>query len=89
MFRIAREAGALGGLDGLAFAAGIGEHAPEVRAAVCERLAWLGVALDAEANARGAPCISAPGSPIAVHVVATGEEAMIARHTLRTVAAAR
>ena len=53
-FRVAREAGALastlGGLDGIVFTAGIGEHAPPVRAAVAERLAWLGAALDPEAN---------------------------------------
>ena len=51
VFRIAREIGALsrslGGLDGLVFSAGIGEHAPPIRAAVCARLGWLGVNCDA------------------------------------------
>ena len=56
-FRIARETGALastlGGLDGFVFTAGIGEHVALVRRQVCERLAWLGVALDDAANERG------------------------------------
>ena len=55
VFRIAREIGALtaslGGLDGLVFTAGIGEHAPQIRAMVCARLGWLGAVLDEEANA--------------------------------------
>lgn len=87
VFRIAREAGAmassLGGLDGLVFAAGIGEHAAPVRAAVCERLAWLGVECDAQANARDADVISTPRSRVEVRIVATDEEAMIAAHTTR------
>jgi acetate kinase len=88
-YRIAGEAGAmvsaLGGLDGLVFTAGIGEHAPAIRAAVCVRLAWLGLRLDSAANAAGAACISSPDSPIDVRVIATDEEAMIARHTQRTI----
>ncbi len=91
VYRIAREIGALtsslGGLDGLVFTAGIGEHAPAIRAAVCRRLAWLGVAIDAEANDRNATRISTPASRIAVHVIPTNEEAMIARHTLDTIGA--
>ena len=88
VFRIARETGALtaslGGLDGLVFTAGIGEHAAPVREAVCARLAWLGVRLDPVANARGAGRISAPDSAVAVWVVPTDEEAMIAHHTVET-----
>ncbi len=84
-YRIATEAGALvsalGGLDGLVFTAGIGEHAPSVRAAVCARLTWLGLRLDVDANAAGAPCISTPDSAVEVRVIATNEEAVIARHT--------
>lgn len=72
---------ALGGVDGIVFTAGIGEHAPAIRAAVCERLAWLGIKLDANANAANAVCISAADSRVAVHVIPTDEEAMIARHT--------
>ncbi len=84
-YRIACETGALvsalGGLDGLVFTAGIGEHAPAIRAAVCGRLAWLGLRLDDHANATGAARISAPDSTIDVRVIATDEEAMIAHHT--------
>ena len=84
-YSIAGEAGslasALGGLDGLVFTAGIGQHAPEIRAAVCGRLAWLGLRLDAQANNTGAGCISMPDSAVEVRVIATDEEAVIARHT--------
>jgi len=93
VFRVAREAaalaGALGGLDGVAFTAGIGENCPEVRAAICERLAWLGVQLDDEANRRGEARISAAGSRVAVWVVPTDEERMIAIHTREAMALAR
>lgn len=86
-YRIAREVGALvvslGGLDGLVFTAGIGEHAASVRAAVCERLAWLGLTLDAEANTRHGRRISTPTSRVSVWVIKTDEERMIARHLLR------
>lgn len=85
-FRIARETGALamtlGGLDGFVFTAGIGENVALVRRLVCERLAWLGVALDDAANERGDPCISAVSSRVAVWVIPTNEELMLARHTL-------
>ena len=85
-YRIAQEVaamvGALGGIDGLVFTAGIGQHAPAIRAAVCDRLAWLGIRLDPAANARGDLAIDAPGSLVAVRVIATDEEAMIARHVL-------
>lgn len=84
-YRIALEVGALvsalGGLDGLIFTAGIGEHAPAIRSGVCDRLAWLGLGLDEAANAANARCISRPGSTVAVHVIGTDEEAVIARHT--------
>jgi acetate kinase len=71
----------LGGLDGLVFTAGIGEHAPAIRAEICGRLAWLGLRLDEDANAAGLACVSTPDSQIEVRVIATDEEAMIARHT--------
>ncbi|HTY68338.1 MAG TPA: acetate/propionate family kinase [Alphaproteobacteria bacterium] len=86
VYRIAREIGALtaslGGLDALVFTAGIGEHAPEIRRRVCERIAWLGVALDAEANARGAERISTAGSRISVWALPTDEELTIVRQTV-------
>ncbi len=86
-YRVARELGALaavlGGLDGLVFTAGIGEHAAAVRADVLARSGWLGLLLDAEANARDAPRISTPASAAPVLVVPTDEELVIARHTVR------
>jgi acetate kinase len=86
VYRIAREIGALtsslGGLDGLVFTAGIGEHAPEIRAMVCARLGWLGAVLDQAANEKGAAVISTKQSRIEVRVIPTDEEAMIAHHTL-------
>jgi len=89
VFRIAREAaalaGSLGGLDGFVFTAGIGEHAAPIRAAVCARLAWLGVALDPVANTRHADRISTRDSSVEVRVIPTDEEAMIVRHTLETI----
>ena len=81
-FRIAGEAArlatTLGGLDGLVFTAGIGEHQPETRAAVCERLAWLGVELDAQANNGNARVISSARSQVSVLVLPTDEEQIIA-----------
>lgn len=77
---IAGMAGALGGLDGIVFTAGIGQHSSEIRGAVCERLEWLGVRLDNAANLADKPCISASDSDVAVRVIATDEEVMIARH---------
>ena len=89
---IACEAGglvsALGGLDGLVFTAGIGEHAAAIRTQVAARLSWLGVRLDEAANAKNAAIISTPDSRIEVRVIATNEEAMIARHTLSITGAA-
>ncbi|MEO6152328.1 MAG: acetate/propionate family kinase [Croceibacterium sp.] len=83
-YRVAIEIGALtsalGGIDGLVFTAGIGEHSPEIRAAICTRLEWLGLRLDRSANDCGADRIGAPDSRIDVRVVATDEEAMIAHH---------
>ncbi|MBS0445863.1 MAG: acetate/propionate family kinase [Proteobacteria bacterium] len=74
----ARLAGSLGGLDALVFTAGIGEHAAAMRAAICSRLAWLGVSLDDAANARHAECVSSPESRVIVLVVPTDEEQVIA-----------
>lgn len=85
VYRIGREIGslaaALGGVDAIVFTAGIGEHSVRLRRAVCEGAAWLGVALDDDANARGARRISAHDSKVSVWVVPTDEELMIARHT--------
>ncbi|PKU23044.1 acetate/propionate family kinase [Telmatospirillum siberiense] len=71
----------LGGLDAFVFTAGIGEHSAPVRAALCDKLAWLGVTLDEQANAANGPRISTPDSRVSVWVVPTDEELMIAQHT--------
>ncbi len=84
-YRIAREIGSLattlGGLDVLIFTAGIGEHAPKVRARVAELTGWLGVSLDAQANEASRPSIQAAGSAVQVLVIPTDEELMLCRHT--------
>lgn len=74
-------AAVLGGLDTLVFTAGIGERAAEVRAGICRGLEFLGVELDAAANARHDDIISRASSACAVRVVETDEDLMIARHT--------
>jgi acetate kinase len=78
--QVASLCSALGGLDGLVFTAGIGEHAAPVRAAICARIGWLGVELSPEANAGNAAIISAATSRVEVRVIPTDEELMIARH---------
>jgi acetate kinase len=87
VYRIRRElgslAGALGGLDALVFTAGVGENAAAIRERVCRDAGWLGLTLDAAANATGGPRISAPDSRVAAWVIPTDEELMIARHTRR------
>jgi acetate kinase len=82
-------AAALGGLDGFVFTAGIGENSPAMRARIVEKLRWLGAALDPAANAAGGPVISTRDSRIALYVIPTDEELMIARHTLAALAAHR
>jgi len=92
VYRIGRELGslaaALGGLDAIVFTAGIGERAAPVREKVCRAAAWLGVELDAAANAAHGPCISTATSRTRAWVVPTNEELMIARHTRQLLAAA-
>jgi acetate kinase len=78
-------AAVLGGLDAFVFTAGIGEHSVPVRAALCSKLAWLGVKLDRQANDSNGPRISAPDSRVSVWVIPTNEELMIAQHTLALV----
>jgi acetate kinase len=74
-------AAALGGLDTLVFTAGIGEHAPPVRARICAGLEYMGVRLDASRNEENAAVISAADSLVTVRVIPTNEELMIARQT--------
>lgn len=81
-------AAALGGIDAFVFTAGIGENAPAIRSLIAERLGWLGAELDPDANGRdGAMVISKLASRVALFVIPTNEELMIARHTLATVQA--
>ncbi|HMF28373.1 MAG TPA: acetate kinase, partial [Candidatus Cybelea sp.] len=75
-------AAALGGLDAFVFTAGVGENSSVIRARIVEKLAWLGASIDSEANAANALRISRPESRLAVLVVPTDEELMIAQHTV-------
>ncbi len=87
IYRAVREVGAmaaaLGGLDGIIFTGGIGEHSAAVRAAICAGSKWLGVDLDADANREHAPRISTPESKVAIFIVRADEEGVIARETRR------
>ena len=78
---VAAMTSALGGIDALAFTAGVGEHSARVRAGICGRLAFCGVLLDEEANthAKGEAAIAATGSSVAVHVVRAREDVVVAR----------
>lgn len=76
-------AAALGGLDTLVFAGGIGENAPPVRARICAGLEFLGIAIDEARNGASAPVISIPAGQATVRVIHTDEELMIARSVLR------
>jgi acetate kinase len=73
----------MNGIDGFVFTAGIGENAPAIRAAVVQRLSWLGLELDSEANAKGDLKVSQKRSRVACYVIPTDEELMVANHTLR------
>jgi acetate kinase len=88
-YRVSRHIGslaaALGGLDGVVFTAGVGENAASVRAELCRACAWLGLALDVEANARHGPCISTSESQIQAYVIPTDENLMIARQARTSV----
>lgn len=75
-------AAALGGLDILVFAGGIGEHAPAIREGMCSGLDFLGIELDARQNQANAPIISSPRSRVKVRVIQTNEDQMIVRHVL-------
>lgn len=85
--RVAREAASLatvlGGLDGLVFTGGIGEHQPAIRAGVASRLAWMGVAIDSRANEEGVERITAPDSRVDIRVMVTDEQDELRRAALR------
>jgi acetate kinase len=76
---VAALAATLGGIDTLVFSAGIGEHCPAVRAAICAGLEFLGIRIDAASNVNNAAVISSPTSSVMVRVIPTDEEQIIAR----------
>lgn len=88
VYRVSREIGslaaAMGGVDALVFTAGIGENSPRIRQLIAEQATWLGVDFDITANEANENCLSLANSRIAVWMLPTNEELMIARHT-RTV----
>ena len=77
----------LGGLDLLVFTGGIGEHNPRVRGAICDRLAWFGIALYPQRNTQALNPLNAAGSRAQVLLVSSREEEEIARHTAGLLAA--
>ncbi|MDL2405836.1 acetate/propionate family kinase [Rhizobium calliandrae] len=90
VYRIGLNAGllaaALGGLDAFVFTAGVGENSPVMRARIAEKLRWLGASLDPRRNNAGELLVSNDDSKVAIYVVPTDEELMIARHTLAVIA---
>jgi len=80
-------AAALGGLDAFVFTAGVGENSAVMRARISKKLGWLGASLDPARNEAGDLLVSNEDSKVAVYVVPTDEELMIARHTLALIAA--
>ncbi len=72
-------AAALGGLDAVAFTGGIGENSATLRAACCEGIAFLGIAIDPEANERGSGDRIVSRGSVAVMALATNEELIVAR----------
>jgi acetate kinase len=76
-------AAALGGLDTLVFAGGIGENCPAIRTRICDGLGFLGIELNESRNEENAAVISADGSRATVRVIRTDEELMIARSVCR------
>jgi len=86
VYRVALHAGmlaaALGGLDAFVFTAGIGENSRMIRDRVAQKLAWLGATIDHAANAAAKRKISSSRSRVAMYVIPTDEELMIAKHTV-------
>jgi acetate kinase len=82
-------AAALGGLDTLVFAGGIGEHSPAARGLICAGMEFLGIVLDERRNAAGAPVISEQDARVSVRVIPTDEESIIARSAAELMARPR
>jgi acetate kinase len=76
---------AMGGVDAIAFAGGIGERGTDIRTRICEGLEFLGVHVGESANKEGPPerVISKPGSPVSIAIIKTNEEIIVARETVR------
>ena len=72
-------AASMGGIDTLVFAGGIGEHAPVVRAQICSGLEFLGIEIDEPSNVQNTDVISTVSGRVAVRIIHTDEELMIAR----------
>lgn len=91
IYRISRETGslaaAIGGLDVFVFTGGVGENDADLRAAVVAANGWLGMQLDPARNQANEYLISADSSRVKVFAIPTNEEKMIARHTLKQLAA--
>lgn len=77
-------AAALGGLDTLVFAGGIGENAPVIRTRICDGLGFLGIELNQKRNAKNSLLISPNAGRVKVRVIPTDEELMIARSVARS-----
>jgi acetate kinase len=73
----------LGGVETLVFSGGIGERSAVIRARICEGLAFLGIEVDEERNRTHATLVSPANGPVAVRVIPTNEELMIARSVVR------
>lgn len=78
---------ALGGLDAFVFTAGVGENSAVMRARIAKKLGWLGASLDPARNEASELLVSSDDSKVALYVVPTDEELMIARHTFALIAA--
>jgi acetate kinase len=76
-------AAALGGVDTLVFAGGIGENAPLIRARICDGLHFLGIELNGSRNATNAPLISPDAGHVQIRVIRTDEELVVARSVAR------
>ncbi len=76
---------AMNGADAVVFTGGIGENSPEVRAQICDGLQWMGLTLDASRNTTAQGLISTDDSRLAVYVIPTDEELLLARDTVRCI----
>jgi len=78
----------MGGADAIVFTGGIGENSPEIRAKICEGLEWAGIEIDPAKNCAKTPAereIGKEGAKLGVWVIATDEELLIARDTVRCI----